>query len=299
MDGNHFSPRHRPEGFSPPRAGDGQVIDNSIVMDGQLAGTSHSQQAFIPMHLLEHSAPEVVQHPVHEKYQTPPPSRHGSIYPPIQKQGSFFTPPEFEAVPPQYPGYPTALVAPPIDHQQEEEKFCGVRRKLFLILLAVGGLVLLVIAIGVGVGVGLSSSNNNNSSASAAPAVSASSTTKSTTVTAPSTTSTAASCLEATNNSQYTTSNGKTFLRLCNVDYSGVNEATDIGDLKASTFQKCIELCAAESECTGAGWGPAVAGKKYRETCWMKRDLKRSHVTPDDWYFAILLAGTTTNETAR
>ncbi|KAK4447475.1 hypothetical protein QBC34DRAFT_128952 [Podospora aff. communis PSN243] len=269
-------------------------------MDGQRAGTSHSQQAFIPMHYLEHSAPEVVQHPVHEKYQSPPPSRHGSIYPPAQKQGAYFTSPEFEAVPPQYPGaaYPAALVAPPIEYnQQGEERFCGLRRRLFLILLAVGGLVLLIIAIAVGVGVGLSS-HNNNSSASAAPVLSASSTSRpAASPTAPIPTTTAAACLEATNNSQYSTSNGKTFLRLCNVDYSGVNEATDIGDLKASTFEKCIELCAAEAECTGAGWGPAVAGKKYRETCWMKKDLKRSHVTPDDWYFAILLAGTTANGT--
>jgi hypothetical protein len=129
--------------------------------------------------------------------------------------------------------------------------------------------------------------------------VSASSTSKpAATSTRANPTATAAACLEVTSNSQYSTSS-KTFLRLCNVDYSGVNEATDIGDLKASTFEKCIELCAAEAECTGAGWGPAVAGKKYRETCWMKKDLKRSHVTPDDWYFAILLAGTTANGTTQ
>ena len=138
-------------------------------MDGQRAGTSHSQRAFILMHLLEHSAPEVVQHHVHEKFQSPPPSRHGSIYP--QQQGPYFASPEFEAVPPQYPGtssvpYLGALVAPPIDDKHHEsEKLCGIKRGLFLLLLALGGLLLLAIAIGVGVGVGLSSHNKTAANA--------------------------------------------------------------------------------------------------------------------------------------
>jgi hypothetical protein len=99
----------------------------------------------------------------------------------------------------------------------------------------------------------------------------------------------ATSCLEMSN-TQYSASNGKKFLRLCGLDYSGANEAKDIGNLKASTFEKCIELCAANEECTGAGWGEPVAGQKYRGTCWMKANMKGSHTAPDDWHFAVLLA---------
>lgn len=113
----------------------------------------------------------------------------------------------------------------------------------------------------------------------------------------PSATATASSCLEASN-TQYSASNGKTFLKLCNIDYSGANEATDIGSQKADTFERCIEQCAEDEDCTGAGWGPLKANQKYRGTCWMKKDLKRSHIATEDWHFAVLLAGTGLNGTA-
>ncbi|KAK0655522.1 hypothetical protein B0T16DRAFT_451183 [Cercophora newfieldiana] len=269
---------------------------------------------------MEHSAPEVVQHPVHEKYQSPPPPRHGSIYPAVHKQDSFLASPEFEPVPPQYPGaplaYPTPLVAPPIDDQRDDQgKLCGIRKGLLLVLLAVGGVVLLAIAVGVGVGVGLSGHNNSQANAGGGTAAASSSSSSSSSSTSPSrtvvptttgtkpapspsSTSAASACLEASN-TQYSASNGKTFLKLCNIDYSGVNEATDIGSEKAGTFEMCIEQCAADDECTGAGWGPVSDGQKYRGTCWMKKDLKRSHVATEDWHFAVLLAGSEVNGTTQ
>lgn len=111
---------------------------------------------------------------------------------------------------------------------------------------------------------------------------------------APSSIATGNSCLEL-DNTQSSASNGKTFLQLCGVDYSGVNEATDIGNLKASSFEACIEQCAEEPECTGAGWGPEGNNAQYRGICWMKKDLKRSHIANDEWRFAVLLASATTN----
>ena len=152
-------------------------MTKKIAMDHQRAGTSHSQQGFIPMHMLEHSAPEVVNHHVDEKYQSPPPSRHGSIHPTaaVQKQPTFF-PSEFENIPPQYAGttaaaYPAALVAPPIEEtQRDEERYCGIRRRKFLLLLLIGGAVLLVLAIAIGVGVGVSTRKSDPGDAAAAAA---------------------------------------------------------------------------------------------------------------------------------
>jgi len=257
------------------------------------------------MQTLEQSAPEVVKttDPYYEKYQSPPPSRHGSAHPPpLQQQGSFFVPPEFETVPPQYPGTPVAaLVAPPIDDRQnDDDKLCGIRRGLLPWLLGIGGLVLLVIAVGVGVGVGLSGQTHSSPTATTSPgnAPGVVAPTATSTIT-PSATPIGSLCSFA-NNSQVSTSNGKQFVLLCGIDYSGGGEATDLGDLQASTFEKCIEQCAKETECTGAGWGPKGKGDNtYRETCWMKKDLKQGHVAIEDWHFAVLVTKGTSNGTAQ
>lgn len=259
-------------------------------------GTSHSQQPFIPMHTLEQSAPEVVKttDPSYEKYQSPPP--------PLQQQGSFFVPPEFETVPQQYPDAPvTALVAPPMDDRQiEDDKRCGIRRGLLPWLLGIGGLVLLVIAIGVGVGVGISGQTHSSPTGTTSPGNAAGGVAPTATSTiTPSATPIGSSCSFA-NNSQALTSNGKHFVLLCGIDYSGGGEATDLGNLKASTFEKCIEQCAKETECAGAGWGPKDRGDNtYRETCWMKKDLKQGHVATEDWHFAVLVTTGATNGTVR
>ncbi len=118
---------------------------------------------------LDHSAPEVVPpgHLAPEKspFATPPPSQQSNNPP----RDVFWAQPEFEGVPPQYPGavagYTGALVAPPIEPgRNKEDRICGVRRGLFLLILAIGGLILLGVAVGVGVGVGLGSQNRNSGS---------------------------------------------------------------------------------------------------------------------------------------
>ena len=117
------------------------------------------------------------------------------------------------------------------------------------------------------------------------------------TSTSPSPTTDGGAC-EFDNNTQFTAANGKAFLRLCGFDYSGTNEATDIGDVPTSTFEKCIETCAKDEECTGAGWAPPSSDEKYSGICWMKKDLKKSHVATENWHFAVLLAGGGSNGTA-
>lgn len=147
-------------------------------MSTQQVRTLHDQRAFVPMHQLEHSAPEVVDQPVtvqpggpfpFEKGGYPPASYTAAhSYPPaFQEQpqrNSYWSPADFETVPPQYsaqyPGLsasdPASLVVPPIDQPARRgETICGIRRNRFILLLAAAGLVLLAIALGVGVGVGI------------------------------------------------------------------------------------------------------------------------------------------------
>ncbi|KAK3940584.1 hypothetical protein QBC46DRAFT_341409 [Diplogelasinospora grovesii] len=223
------------------------------------------------------------------------------------------------AVPPQYPGtdgpvlgYPPphpALPVPPADAGADFRRtVCGVRRGLFLLLLTLGGLTLMGIAIGVGVGVGIN--NQSRSSAAAAAAGTSSSTTPAATTTttpttttlppaanpapsstapSPAATATSRSTCPGAANSQYQGSNGRMFLHLCGIDYSGKGQAQDIGSNVTTTFDECMESCANAKGCTGAGWG-IMDGDGDEHTCWMKSSLNRSHTATPDWNFAVLLA---------
>ncbi|KAK3330625.1 hypothetical protein B0H66DRAFT_69880 [Apodospora peruviana] len=194
-------------------------------------------------------------------------------------------------LPPQYPGapatYPSGLEVPPVEESQAEPRILGVRRRLFLLLLALGGLVLLGIAIGVGVGVGVGNQNHKNEASSTVnvtPTSSGSGTAAAETGPVP-----AGAACPYYANTQYETPSGKKFLRLCGVDYSGPGEAKDISSERTPTFLDCLELCAKKESCTGAGWGPMLPERPARTTCWMKNSLNLSHIAPADWNFGIVL----------
>lgn len=136
------------------------------VMEAQRAGTSHSQRTLIPLRQLEHSAPEVVEQP--EPVTAEKGEYSAPTYPPaFQEQpqrNSHWSLADVEALPPKYsaphPGPPTndpaSLVVPPMEQSiKRDETICGLRRKRFVVLLAVAGLILLGIGVGVGVGVGI------------------------------------------------------------------------------------------------------------------------------------------------
>ncbi|KAK1758712.1 hypothetical protein QBC47DRAFT_149867 [Echria macrotheca] len=267
-------------------------------MDTPRLGTSHSQQSFIRRHELEHSAPEVVEQPtptlsqafpVYEKNAAYPPAPSYSPAVPDQPRQSYWAPSDFETVPPQYsthyqavqPHHPGALVVPPIEHAPvKRETICGIRRGLFIILLAAAGLLLLAIGVGVGVGVGVGGNRNASSG----------STSSSPTATPTGSPGSQDSC-PGMSSTQYSAANGKKFLHLCGLDYSGTGEATDITSLKTSTFAQCIEACAARDDCDGAGWGPLLPNgdNKFRQTCYLKKNLQTSHTATPEWNFAILL----------
>ncbi|KAK0744538.1 hypothetical protein B0T21DRAFT_89633 [Apiosordaria backusii] len=96
------------------------------------------------------------------------------------------------------------------------------------------------------------------------------------------------------NNTIYTTSNNLKFVRLCGRDFSGEDEAIDIGNTKTNSLDLCIEACAKRPGCEGVGWGVIVSNDKGNvnpmQSCWMKKDLRKSHdAQREDWGFARLI----------
>ncbi|KAK4181361.1 hypothetical protein QBC36DRAFT_366826 [Triangularia setosa] len=221
---------------------------------------------------------------------------------------------DFDPVP-RYTGTPAAapatLAVPPIERERRPRlagTICGVKRGLFLLLLAVGGLVLLAIAIGVGLGVGLAKRPSDSEVAAGLSATSTitippigaaatvyitttvpSSPTSTSSGVSASATATGLSCPQS-QGIQYTANNNKSFITLCGVDYSGKGEAKEISNAKVKTFRDCLELCSKKKECTGAGWGVMDGDKSGEHTCWMKNGLNSSHTATPEWGFGVLLA---------
>ncbi|KAK4173061.1 hypothetical protein QBC36DRAFT_142398, partial [Triangularia setosa] len=51
----------------------------------------------------------------------------------------------------------------------------------------------------------------------------------------------------------------------------------------------CIEACAKRRGCEGVGWGVISGSVNPMQSCWMKKDLKKSHDTRrEDWGLARL-----------
>ncbi|KAK3336065.1 hypothetical protein B0T19DRAFT_27330 [Cercophora scortea] len=259
--------------------------------------TRDSQQASaVPHSRRSHDAPEVVQQPqLPEK-----PAEFTQPSPVVDQQQSYRYWPHGETVPPRYPSSSREdapeLLVPPVE-PQAEPRICGIRRNLFLLLVALGGLIMMGIAVGVGVGIGNQNRNTTTpgpgaqSSSALPPAATASST-------APSSASPTGTLCPSVANVQFAAPRNKTFLHVCGIDYSGSGEAQDVANVKTSTFEDCLTQCALLSQCTGAGWGPMDGDSPNVHTCWMKNHLNQSHVATPDWNFGVLLASEATGNSS-
>ncbi|XXG93775.1 hypothetical protein Hte_000024 [Hypoxylon texense] len=157
----------------------------------------------------------------------------------------------------------------------------GLKKRTFWFIF--GPLIaLLVIGLALGLGIGLGTSHNSSSNSDATPA-----TTPTTTSSSPTSTATAAStpitCPQA-NGTTYEAAGNDPFLILCNVDYNGNGGSgtTDIGNEETSTVEDCIDACAEDSACAGAGWGDYNG----HNVCWKKGSLGSSNEAPN-WFFVI------------
>ncbi|KAI1773898.1 hypothetical protein F4818DRAFT_85398 [Hypoxylon cercidicola] len=170
---------------------------------------------------------------------------------------------------------------PPSSLPPSSGTILGLRKRTFWFIF--GPLIaLLVIGLAVGLGVGLGTSHDDSSlSSGATPA------TTFTATSSPASSATAAptpiSCPQS-NGTTYEAAGNDSFLVLCNVDYNGngAGATTDIGSEETSTIEDCIDVCAGNSGCAGAGWG----NYNGHDVCWMKGSLGTSNYAPN-WFFVI------------
>ncbi|KAM3547607.1 hypothetical protein ARSEF4850_009916 [Beauveria asiatica] len=183
---------------------------------------------------------------------------------------------------------------------------CGIRRRRFLIVLwAVVVAIIIAVAVPVGVVFGLRRSRRDNSTddestdatsttslasfASSTSSTASPSAASSTTTTTTTTTTTSVVACPAANNTLYLVPDSqKTFRRLCGVDYSGADQARDLGSVWTTTAHECIARCADFSGCTACAWGIVADDPGSEHRCWLKTDLKALHGARPGWDFAML-----------
>lgn len=157
------------------------------------------------------------------------------------------------------------------------------RRKLWLILGSLATVLVLGLSLGLGLGLGLSKSGDGSSSNA-----SASSTASPTSTATP---ESSISC-PASNDTTFTSTADPTkFDVYCAIDYNSNADANtqDLLHTEADIAEDCINLCASNDKCVGAGWGfyqpdTSVAGSNV---CWLKSKLGTSHTAIQNWVFVI------------
>lgn len=93
------------------------------------------------------------------------------------------------------------------------------------------------------------------------------------------------------NNTLYTAdTDTKQFRQYCGIDFSG-DQAVDVGSVKVTSMGACVDACASQSNCTGAGWGYLDGDNGTEHSCWMKANLTEPHNATAEWAFAVLLGG--------
>ncbi|KAK3333573.1 hypothetical protein B0T19DRAFT_129700 [Cercophora scortea] len=172
----------------------------------------------------------------------------------------------------------------------------GLRRQTFWVVLAIG-VFLAVVAIAVGVGVGVSQANKSGGSST------------------PSSTPTPAQALYPSPTAQGTTGpdqtvkcplnnltlytsqadTSKRFVLLCGRDFNSDRGTLDLYNEETHDMSDCIDACAKQPGCVGAGWGPSDGVT----LCWLKSYIQFDKPNwSAGWYFAIKDNSTTATTAA-
>ncbi|KAL1853671.1 hypothetical protein Daus18300_011707 [Diaporthe australafricana] len=185
----------------------------------------------------------------------------------------------------------------------------GVKRSACFALMA-ALFILLAAVIGLSAGLGVSQRNLRNTKADLAratespsaattvfvtPRPTATGTSTSSSASATPTPDTSNITCPGSNNTLYTaetnsSSSSKQFQQYCGIDFSG-DQAVDVGSVKVTSMGACMDACASQSNCTGAGWGYLDGDNGTEHSCWMKANLTEPHNATADWAFAVLLNG--------
>ncbi|KAK6865473.1 hypothetical protein PG990_005076 [Apiospora arundinis] len=210
-------------------------------------------------------SPDTLQHQQYQQYhqQATSPVHNGYDQPPYSP---------YHQQPPQssHPAMSewNGTVGPSVSERAPQEpKIMGMPRKKFWLI--VGPLIaIFVIGVAIGLGVGLGTrkdSTDESPSATPSPSVV-------TSVICP-----------ANNGSLYDSKDKKKFFRIaCNTDYNSGGGTQDMGDFQTTTFEDCLNACAANDACVGAGWGVYQGNTR----CWLKSRLGSSQGAPN-WFFGV------------
>ncbi|KAK8125990.1 uncharacterized protein PG998_001749 [Apiospora kogelbergensis] len=153
----------------------------------------------------------------------------------------------------------------------QESTVMGMRKKKFWLI--IGPLIaVFVIGLAVGLGVGLGAQHgSDDASPSASPSPSVV-----TSIICP-----------ANNGSLYDSKDNNKFFRVaCNTDYHSGGGTQDMGDFQTTTFEDCLNACAKNDACVGAGWGVYQGNTR----CWLKSRLGSSQGAPN-WFFGVRQQG--------
>ncbi|KAI1075990.1 hypothetical protein F5B20DRAFT_557794 [Whalleya microplaca] len=154
-------------------------------------------------------------------------------------------------------------------------------KKRFWRIFALVIIVLLVIALAVGLGVGLGTRSNHSTAQSEADTTNSPTTAGST---PSSSTSTPLAC-PADANATTQSADNEAFTVLCGVDYSGKEDSAnkDLDNMVLRSAEECIDVCASNNKCVGAGWGEIDgSGKTY---CYMKSAIGKQNTADANWMF--------------
>ncbi|TEA12235.1 hypothetical protein C8034_v006228 [Colletotrichum sidae] len=202
--------------------------------------------------------------------------------------------PYYQQHPAGYHHPPPSSSTPPLPLPKTpsgERRKCGLRRRTFYIIMAVV-LVFVVAAIAIGLGAGLAFAGRRKDGSSSGssgfvppsnppfPPFGAGDfeTTKTANITCPKSDNTTFAAQD---------NPARHFRFICGHDYNSGEGSIDLAQQNTTTTAACIDLCAAKSECVGAGWGDYYGN----HVCWMKSKLGRPNVS-GNWYFAVDLNGT-------
>ncbi|TWU74965.1 hypothetical protein ED733_005529 [Metarhizium rileyi] len=180
-------------------------------------------------------------------------------------------------------------VAPPAPIPQA--MICGLRKRLFYIIaLAVILALAVVVGVGVGVGVGMRHDSTSDEHDSPTEMLSTASIQNGTPGSmAADASQTALTACPAANNTKYEVKSlQKTFVRVCGIDYTGSEGATDLDATLVASVEDCINSCAEYPSCTGCSWGLLAGDTGSDPECWLKTGLRTPTFVRGGWDFVIL-----------
>ncbi|KAK3692839.1 hypothetical protein B0T22DRAFT_29095 [Podospora appendiculata] len=187
----------------------------------------------------------------------------------------------------------------------------GIKKQTFWVVLSIG-IFLAVVAIAVGVGVGVSRANSSSSTTPTRPVPNVETTNPPSprasiptpardlypAPTAQGTTGPDQTVQCPLNNLTLYTSQAdatKKFVLLCGRDFNSDRGTRDLYNEETHNMSGCIDACAKQPGCVGAGWGPSDGVN----LCWLKSYLQFDKPNwSAGWYFAIRDNSTTTKAAA-